>query len=132
MVAKHACLFVLVAMATQAAAATHVEEEVAPPDMSLPQAQAMFRQTFHEMDLNHDHLVDFTEFVQPYMKHDHDKNMAVTLQEFLQQAPEEENQEVLSADFRFHDTDHDGTITIPEMKAQLDNIDADDHQIVFR
>ncbi|XP_076454571.1 uncharacterized protein LOC143289479 [Babylonia areolata] len=122
-------LVTLVAMATHARPPrAGLEEEVAPADMNLHQAQAMFQQTFHEMDKNHDHLVDFREFMEPYLVHDHDNNMAVTLQEFLQQAPAEENQEVLSADFRFHDTNHDNTITVQEMRDQFDTIDTNENQ----
>ena len=39
--------------------------------MNLQQAQEMFKQTFQELDLNHDHLVDFREFMEPYLKFDH-------------------------------------------------------------
>ena len=51
--------------------------------------------------------------------------MAVTLQEFLQQAPAEENQEYLSSDFRFHDENHDSVITVAEMQTQFGRIDTD-------
>ena len=51
--------------------------------------------------------------------------MSVTLQEFLQQAPAEENQEYLSSDFRFHDENHDNVITVPEMQIQFNTIDTD-------
>ncbi|KAK7094868.1 hypothetical protein V1264_006358 [Littorina saxatilis] len=103
-------------------------EEIAPQNMNLTQAQEMFKQTYKELDLNHDLLVDLREFMEPYLKHDHDNNMAVTLAEFLQQAPAEENQEILTSDFRFHDQNHDDVISVPEMQSQFSNIDTDENK----